>query len=166
MSENIDPEPARAAKPPVPKREAPAADVVCDDTPIKQALIRDQQAQLVAARTRISSLESDLKASREESTRLSARLGLFSAGYNPDWSEQRLSSALRQGDPGDGPFGAVLVLLERAHRELVEEARSSAGAVPDATVAALMLAAQRLDQVLEGIRIRYSQSRSEWGMDD
>lgn len=170
MSENIDdnvpPEPARAAKPPVPKREAPSADVVCDDTPIQEALRKDQAAQLAAARARISALESDLKASRKKSTRLSTRLNLFSAGCDPDWSEQRLSSALRLGDPSDGPFGAVLVLLERAHRDLVDQAELGAGGLPDAQVSALMLAAQSVARVQQGIRERYSQSRKEWGLDD
>ena len=162
MSENIDPEPARAPKPPVPKRELPAA---YRDTPIQQDLHIEQKAQLAAARTRISALESDLKASREESTRLSQRLSLFSAGCNPDWSEQRLSSALRLGDPSDGPFGAVLVLLERAHRDLVDQAELGAGGLPDAQVSALMLAAQSVARVQQSIRERYNQSRKEWGLE-
>ena len=159
------PPPARP-KPEVPKREAPAPDPAYRDAPIKQALQKDQAAQLAAARARISALESDLKASREESTRLSTRLSLFSAGCNPDWSEQRLSSALRLGDPSDGPFGAVLVLLERAHRDLVDQAELGAGGLPDAQVSALMLAAQSVARVQQSIRERYNQSRKEWGLDD
>jgi uncharacterized protein with von Willebrand factor type A (vWA) domain len=170
MSENIDydvpPEPTRAAKPPVPRRVASAPAPVEADTPIQEALQKEQQAQLAVARTRISALESDLKASREESTRLSTRLSLFSAGCNPDWSEQRLSSALRLGDPSDGPFGAVLVLLERAHRDLVDQAELGAGGLPDAQVSALMLAAQSVARVQQSIRERYNQSRKEWGLDD
>jgi len=159
------PPPARP-KPEVPKREAPAPDPAYRDAPIKQALQKDQAAQLAAARARISALESDLKASREESTRLSTRLNLFSAGCDPDWSEQRLSSALRLGDPSDGPFGAVLVLLERAHRDLVDQAELGAGGLPDAQVSALMLAAQSVARVQQSIRERYNQSRKEWGLDD
>jgi len=158
------PPPARP-KPEVPKREAPAPDPAYRDAPIKQALQKDQAAQLAAARARISALESDLKASREESTRLSTRLNLFSAGCDPDWSEQRLSSALRLGDPSDGPFGAVLVLLERAHRDLVDQAELGAGGLPDAQVSALMLAAQSVARVQQSIRERYNQSRKEWGLE-